>query len=208
MRRGGLILGSVVALLLLPACVKRWDLRLSEVGKRNVEIYLDEPPSEALNLRNFKLSWSGAGGLGEQLDLGAFGQNLPGGGFLIVWEQGGYTGPPVAASFSGGQTGAVPGIKVKGGFFDQIDNVAAEVLVEGSRNVALFVTHKVSDVVRFGSPVADRPATGGSFRSDGNLTNPSGSASLQRKWSGGAPRDTDAESDWLKRLTSWGVPTP
>ena len=50
--------------------------------------------------------------------------------------------------------------------------------------------------------------SGGVFQEDGTLDNPSGSNSLQRRFSSGAPVDGDVEADWIRGGTSWGVPTP
>jgi hypothetical protein len=66
----------------------------------------------------------------------------------------------------------------------------------------------VRDEVKFGLPVADRPVGLNAFASDGTLTSPEGSNSVQRLWSGDHPLDTGAESDWLERISNLGVPTP
>jgi hypothetical protein len=199
---------TIVGLAALAGCVRHWNLKLTEVGKREVEMVMVEDPSKSLALDGAVLSWTVHGGNGDRVDLGALGRRLAGGEFLVVWEDSGYQGPPVAQDFSGGQQGAVPGIKVRGGFFG-IDAAPGEVRIAGDRlQVAVLTTHDVDDVVRFGAPVADRPATGGSFTPDGSLANPTGSLSLQRRWGASAPQDSNQESDWVRQLESWGVRTP
>lgn len=203
-----------IALGTTTACTKHWDLEVTEVGKREVELYLNQPASDSFSLRGMTLTWAGhsvAGAPavpGAQVDLGLLSTTLSGGEFLIVWEDPMYMGAPVDAQYSGGQLGYVKGIKVPRDFFAMIDQVPAMVSVSGSRTDGLVVTHKVSDAVRFGMPVADRPASGGSFTDTGTLGNPSGSAGPQRIWNGSAPQDTDSESDWKNYVNSWGVPTP
>ncbi|MHC4223158.1 MAG: hypothetical protein ACYSX0_19675 [Planctomycetota bacterium] len=202
-----LIIGVALGLLALTGCRYRYNLKVTEVGKREVELHMDEPSTKTVNLRGFDLSWAGHGGYSNQVSLSTLGRDLQGGEFLIIWERGGYSGPPVAEEFSGGQQGRVPGIKVAWGFFDQIGNVPSEVRVWGERS-ALAASHRVDDVVRFGTPLADRPNTGGSFSSDGSLGNPTGSLSLQRSWGTTGPTDTGVEADWARKLESWGVSTP
>jgi len=105
---------------------------------------------------------------------------------------------------------------VEDNFFDGIDASPSEVRITGSRNrvsglliiLPRFTTDRVEDVVRFGQPSADRPRTGGRFASDGSLSYPTGSGSLQRRWGAGGPVDTDAESDCGWGFNNWGPPTP
>lgn len=221
-----------LALVLAPlsvACVNGPDLDrrllLTEVSTNEVELHLDEDPSRQLNLGDgFVLEVrtdDGAGNVQRRaLGLGAGEQSIPGGGFFMVWEESGYQGPPAAAPYSGGQQGFVPGIKVRAGFLTGLGSLPTEVRLTGSRDritrvVVLFpetTTDHVGDVVRFGAPVAQRPDGGGgsgsTFADDGSLQNPSGSNSVQRAWASGRPVDTDAESDWSRGGSSWGVPTP
>jgi hypothetical protein len=202
------------------ACQKQWALEVKQVGNREVELYLNQPASDSFYLGGMTLSWEGhavvpAGSAPGpavaprgQVDLSVLGTNLNGGQFLIVWEDRGYTGSPVAARFSRGQLGYVAGIKVPAGFFDMIDQVPAIVRVSGSRTDALIVTHKVSDMVCFGLPAADRPSDCASFTTTGQIPNPTGSGGPQRKWNGTDPVDTDSEDDWKFGVNAWGVPTP
>ena len=193
------------------------NLIITEVGKREVELYVDQPANTALLLGDgMKLSVRTASGAVNTVDFGAFEGTIPGGGFLVIWEGSGYNGPPVREAFASGQQGAVPGIKVERRFFDDIDASPAEIRLHGHHSravgvVAIFpriVEDHIDDVLRFGQPPADRPATGGTFQANGSLAFPTGSWSHQRVWSSGAPRDTDNEDDWRSGPTSWGVPTP
>ena len=208
-----IVLGTCIA------CQKHWALEVKQVGNREVELYLNRPASDSFNLRGMTLSWEGhaaavgsapgpAVAPGNRVDLSVLGANLNGGQFLIVWEDRNYTDPPIAARFSRGQLGYVAGIKVPVGFFDMIDQVPVIVRVSGSRTDGLIVTHKVSDMVCFGSPATDRPSDCASFTTTGLIPNPTGSGGPQRKWSGNAPLDTDSEDDWKFGVNAWGVPTP
>ena len=198
-----LILGLLV--LAVSGCTRVWGLKLTEVGKREVELYLDE--TDPLQLTGFSLTWEGDGGQGGTIALPALMSPMPAGSFLIVWSDGSYSGPPVEADFTMGTLPTVPGIRVAGGFFGGIDSASSVVYVHGQRGST--VKHKVRDTVKFG-PAGNRPASGAdAFTEDGTLGSPSGSVSLQRKWDGSAPKDTNKESDWKKPIfgENWGAPT-
>ncbi len=211
---------GVAVSLLLSACdgTQTRKLLLTEVGKNRVELYLDEPTNRSITLGSgYRLAVSTSTGTASTVDLGAFGGSMQGGSFFIIWEEAGYTGTPVAAAFSGGQLGSVPGIKVAAGFMNGFDAAPSEARLVGRRNVfsrliiviPFFRTDVIDDVVRFGTPDTDRPVSGGTFQSNGSLGNPSGSTHLQRAWTGaGAPQDTDDEADWVLYGQSWGAPTP
>ena len=211
---------GIAACLLLAGCdgTQTRNLLLTEVGKNRVELYLDEPTNRSITLGSgYRLAVSTATGTANTVDLGTFGRAMPGGSFFMVWEEAGYAGPPVAEDFSGGQQGAVPGIKVEDGFMSGFDVAPSEARLLGRRNVfsrliviiPFFRTDVIDDIVRFGAPEADRPASGGTFQSNGSLGNPSGSVHLQRSWAGsGAPQDNDDEADWILFGQSWGAPTP
>lgn len=192
-------------------------LIITEVSSNRVEIYFDEATNRAITLGNgYGLQISTSTGTSNTVGLGALGGTMQGGSFLIVWEDGGHMGPPIAAPFSGGQLGAVPGIKVESGFMGDIRTAPGEIRLKGSRNrvsgllaiFPLFTKDVVDDVVRFGLPAADRPATGGVFTASSTLGNPSGSVHLQRSWGASAPIDTNSEADWVLLGQSWGVRTP
>ncbi len=198
----------IISLGVITACTKNWPLQITEVGKYEVELRLDRPSSEALSLRGMTLTWEGQNGVVGTVDLGLFPGTLVGGNFMIVWEDAGHSGAPEAARYSGGRNGYVDGIKVPAGFFNSIDTGAGMVSVSGSRTNALVVTHRVSDLVRFGSPTTNRPAGRGSFADTGVLGPPTGSAGPQRRWNSGSPVDTNSEDDWTYGVNSWGVETP
>lgn len=193
-------------------------LLVTEVGRRAIELTFDEPTGTTLTLGGgYTLSLRTGTDPVRSVGLGNFGQSIPAGGFFMVWAPTGYSGPVVAESFPSGQQGPVPGIKVPSSFFDGINNSPGEVRLSGTRNrasgliviIPVFTEDSIDDVVRFGLPVSDRPTSGGRFRSDGTIGNPSGSTSLARRWGASGPLDSDEESDWLDAsLTSWGVRTP
>lgn len=197
----------ICVLLSMTACTKHWDLEVTEVGNSEIELYMNIPAGEPFSLRGMSLSWAAQGGLGGTVDLGVMTDPLLGGEYLVVWERSGYAGPPVVERFVSGVTPA-RGIQVAAGFFDGLDAAPGMVQVKGSRTQAIFVTHKVSDGVRFGLPVADRPPSGASFTDTGTITLPTGSQSVQRIFIGGTPTDTDSESDWKQYVNSFGEPTP
>jgi hypothetical protein len=199
------VLGFVVA----SGCGVHRDLRITEVGNDMIELYLDEPGGNRLSLDDAVLSFTTSGGKTNSLDLGAFGQAMTGGTFLIVWEDSSYRGAPVAQDFSGGQLGAVPGIKVARNFFDDMDSAAASEVILRGRHSRGTITDLTDDCVRFGDPM-QRVRTGGTFHENDTITNPpGGSASIQRRFdqNTGAPIDTDSEADWVQQFTSWGVAT-
>jgi hypothetical protein len=205
-------LGALLSLMFFTAlsagCTVHRDLRLTEIGKNKVELYLDEPTGNSLTLVDHRLIVNTSDNLSNQLDLSILGRSLTGGEFLIVWEDANHSGPPVAANFPGGQTGAVTGIKVAPLFFhDMGDKDAAEVRLRGNHSRGA-VTDKTDDCVRFGIS-AQRPRTGGAFTENGSLGQPRGSFPLQRLWdpSTDRPIDTDREEDWVGRISSWGVKT-
>jgi hypothetical protein len=209
---------GLAAIVLLAGCsgTEQRKLLVSEVGTNRIELYLDEATTRALTLGSgYSLQITTATGTSSTVGLGAFNGNLRGGEFLIVWEDGNHTGPPVAAPFSGGLLGNVPGIKVESGVVGDIRNAPGEVRLKGSRNrvsgllviFPLFTKDVVDDVVRFGLPSADRPSTGGTFAPNSTLGNPSGSVHLQRFWGASAPIDTNSEADWQLLGQSWGART-
>jgi hypothetical protein len=214
------LLAAGLAFLLLLSCnsTQTRNLKISEVGKRNVELYLDEPTNKSLTTGgSFVLSVATSDGTRKAVDLGLLRAPIRGGEFAMIFAESGYQGPPVAADFTGGQTGIVPGIRVASDFFGDIDMQASELRLRGSRNrvssliviIPQFTRDDLNDVVRFGTPVPDRPRSGGTFRDTGALANPAGSTSAQRHWGASAPIDTDSEDDWvIVWPPNWGVRTP
>lgn len=85
LRIGGL-LSLVLFLALSTGCAVYRDLRLTEIGKDKVELYLDEPADNRLTLVDHRLIVNTSDNLSNQLDLSVLGRSLAGGEFLIVWE--------------------------------------------------------------------------------------------------------------------------
>lgn len=205
-RGSWIVVPGLLALVLVTGCAGTQARRLmiTEVGRRSIELTFDEPAGTTLTLGGgYVLSLSTGTGAARSVGLGSFGQSIPAGGFFMIWAPTGYGGPVVAEAYPSGQTGPVPGIKVPASFFDDINNSPGEVRLSGTRNrasgliviIPVFTEDSIDDVVRFGLPVADRPASGGTFRSNGTIGNPSGSTSLARRWGPSGPQDTDDESD-------------
>ena len=158
-------------LVLVPGCalvcgcgVHR-NLKITEVLPNQVELYLDEPASNRLDLTNMKLKWTLTDPTATpsvttgELDLGIAG-SLQGGQFLVIFENPNYSDVPVAQAFHG----PIAGIKVKDGFFPPYGgNPSAAMTVDGShyRSFVVFVPvyqDKVNDVVTFGpSPRLSKP---------------------------------------------------
>ncbi|MGQ0429080.1 MAG: hypothetical protein ACT4UQ_04025 [Gammaproteobacteria bacterium] len=197
----------ILAFLSMTACTKHWDLEVTEVGNNEIELYMNIPVGEPFSLRGMSLSWAAHGGRGGTIDLGVMTDPLLGGEYLVVWERGGYSGPPVVERFVSGVMPA-KGIKVAAGFFDGLDAAPGMVQVKGFRSAAIVVRHEVLDGVRFGLPTANRPPIDALFTDDGTMTLPTGSQSVQRRFSGSTPTDTDSESDWKQFINSFGTPTP
>lgn len=214
---------AILAIGMLAGCTgtQQRHLLVSEVASNALELYLNEPASNQLTLgAGYYLTFSSGTAAPNSIDLSVFGGNMAGGTFLVIWEESGYQGAPVAEQFSRGQTGRVPGIKVADGVLDGFRTAPSEVRLTGTHNrvsgllaiFPLFKTDTIDDVVRFGLPETGRPSSGGTFvMASGTdlLPNPSGSVHLQRKWNGtSGPLDTDSETDWVGFGQSWGVPTP
>jgi len=79
-------LSLVLFLALSTGCAVYRDLRLTEIGKDKVELYLDEPADNRLTLVDHRLIVNTSDNLSNQLDLSVLGRSLAGGEFLIVWE--------------------------------------------------------------------------------------------------------------------------
>jgi hypothetical protein len=193
------------------ACERNRKLKVTEIGANRVEILLDEPFSNQLNLTNMKFRWTAkepnAQATSGEVPLDIVG-SLSGGTFLVIYEDAGYNGPPVSQPFHNS-----PGIKVENGFFPGYGNnpgVSMQVDGTNSGTAVLFVpaTDTVNDVVRFGP--TPRPPLAGSFREDGSLTGekPRGTESVSRQFSANGPVDTDSETDWARKPESIGVPNP
>jgi hypothetical protein len=200
--------GQLLLLLMIGApmfigCAVHRDLRISEVGLHAVELYLAEDSGNQLALADHTLTYKNSNGLEGEVDLGVFG-TLPGGGWLVVWEEQNYSDPPEKEDFVNFFGRSVPGIKVSDGFFGI--GISYSYRVSGKHRRG-FITDKTDDVVKFG--VQPRPSIGGSFIEDGSLANkvPSQSRTISRKWGIIHPIDNDREDDWIKKTQSFGGPT-
>ena len=198
---------SLLALMICTGCTVHRKLRITEVGDRGVELYLEGPQSDRLNMAGHRLTYTTSTGATNTLELSHFG-TMNGGTYLVVWEDLNDPTGPERKNFSGGLTGAVPGIRVPAGFFGTMgDDPAAELRVYGKRKRGT-VTDKTDDCVRWGDKMA-RPETGGTFYNGSNLPNPpGGSANHQRRWdaAAGRPVDNDEEDDWYQSLgNTWGA---
>ena len=202
-----LVAPCVALVLLAPlalGCGVNRKLKITEVQPNQIELYLDEPSDNRLDLRNMKLKWATAQSTGE-INLGLAGE-IRGGQYFMVYEHGSHSGPPAAQNF---QTN-IPGIVVQGGTFPGYSNepgVSMGVTGKHYRTFGL-IQDKVSDAVTFGTP--PRPVAYGSFTEDRTLDDdkPSGGTSISRRYSGSAPVDTDHESDWSSQPQSPGVANP
>ena len=225
-----LLVVSTLALLATTGCATSRNLKLTEVSLNAVELYLDEPMGNILDLTGQKLRYMTWSGDDVQIDL--FG-TIKGGGWLIVWQGTGtppFTGPPVSSDYANFFGRNVPGILVADGFFahPQANTFAYRVYGRGTRYIFPFFVFydDVDDVVKFGGgpqgPVP-RPDIGGTFHETGQLgankaRDPGqggGQAlTISRKWQYDpngmaiAPIDTDDESDWERTGDSLGAPTP
>ena len=213
-------LAIVTVSLLLPGCGVNRKLKVTEVEPNQVEMFLDEPANNQLDLTNMKFKWISQDPApaaqptppptSGEVDLGVAG-TLQGGKFLMIFEDSTYTGLPVAQSYAG----QAPGIKVKNGFFPGYgQNPSVSMGVDGKhyRTYIIFVPvyqDEVNDVVRFGP--RPRPNLFGAFHEDNMHTldgvKPQGNQSVSRTFSSGAPVDTDSESDWSSKLNSPAAPT-
>jgi hypothetical protein len=205
-------LAVVTVWLSLVGCGVHRKLKVTEVQPNQVEIFLDEPANNQLDLTNMKFKWisqdhppapaPAAQPTSGEVDLGVAG-TLGGGKFLMIFEDSNYTGDPVAQTFPG-QTA---GIKVKNGFFPGYgQNPSVSMGVDGTHSRS-FVKDEVNDVVRFGP--TPRPDLFGAFNEDGSLASvkPQGTQSVSRTFSGSTPVDTDSESDWSSKVNSPAAPT-
>jgi hypothetical protein len=156
-----------------------------------------------LDLAGFSLQVSARPNHQDRVDL--FG-TLSGGEFRIVFEEFGYTGAPVTGTFNDPVRGAIPGIKVKQGFFGwNLGGASTSLRVSGTSANGI-----VDGVVLIGN--RPRPAIGGTFVEDtaAPIPLPSGVplGTLGRKWGADGPIDTDNESDWAVGPRNFGAPTP
>lgn len=186
----------MIAALMFTGCAVHRDLRISEVGLHAMELYFAEESGNRLALADHTLKYKNSNGQEGEVDLGVFG-TLPGGGWLVVWEEQNYSGTPEKEDFLNIANRYVPGIKVSDGFFGT--GISYSYRVSGKHNRG-FITDKTDDVVKFG--VQPRPSIGGTFVEDGSLANklPRGSRNISRKWGGTTRLTTTERTIGEKRL--------
>jgi len=114
-RFGWLLLLVMIGTLMFAGCAVHRDLRISEVGLHAVELYLAEESGNRLALADHTLKYKNSNGQEGEVDLGVFG-TLPGGEWLVVWEEQNYSLTPVKEDFVNFYGRSVPGIKVSDGF--------------------------------------------------------------------------------------------
>lgn len=212
---------GVLLLLTLAGCSQRRGLLITEWFPEVVELYLDEPASESLDLSQFSLQVQARQDLIPNVDepdhrnqvdlLGT----LSGGSYRVIFEESGYTGPPVASTYTDPvTTRQVPGIKVEEGFFGwNLGGASTSLRISGTTRgpgglAGLFyVRDFVDDVLRLGG--RPRPSLGGGFTEDtpAPVPLPVPPQTLGRKWGPDGPLDNDLESDWRPGSRTFGEPT-
>ena len=168
-----------------------------------VELHLDEPAGAVLDLAGFSLQVAAKPNHQGRVDLSG---TMRAGEFRIVFEEFGYTGAPVAGTFNDPVRGAIPGFKVKQGFFGwNLGGASTSLRVSGTSASGI-----VDDVLLIGD--RPRPAIGGTFIEDTPTPIPLPSGvplgTLGRKWGPEGPIDSDNESDWTVGPRNFGAPTP
>ncbi len=213
-----LTLCLLIGAALMSGCTANRKLKITEVGLKEVELYLDEPADHVLSLRDHKLRFMRSDGHTAEVEL--FGM-LDGGAFLIVWEQQGYTGASVDEDYRNYNDEIVRGIKVPEGFFGPPQagaTYAYRVVGRNPRRRVLFIptTDKTNDVVKFGpydpmdALIPPRPDIGGAFGEDGSVPDDRTPRSLikartiARRWGSGGLQASDVEADWKDKNESFG----
>jgi hypothetical protein len=199
----------VVASLALGGCGVNRKLKITEVQPNQIELYLDEPTDHRLDLTNMKFKWAtnkaNASPASGEIDLGIAGE-IRGGQFFLIYEYSGHTGGPIVRNFQAN----IPGIAVEPGYFPGYsDEPGISMGVTGKHRRSVFlIEDKVSDGVTFGAP--PRPAAYSSFTEDHSLDGekPVTNTSINRRFNGAAPVDTNSESDWYAGPQSPGVANP
>jgi hypothetical protein len=192
-------------------------LLITEWRPETVEIYLDEIPGRTLDLADYAIAVKAKVDLIRDVDEPDYEAranlvgNISGGEFLILFEEFGYSGPPITGTFTDPRTGSpVPGIKLPENFFGWNRGGASTALrLSGQGRDGV-----VDDLMLIGD--RPRPSLGGSFIEDTSSAmrlplppGPGGSQTrtLSRKWNSQHPVDNDKESDWrIDRVSSWGRP--
>ncbi|MDQ3697939.1 MAG: hypothetical protein M3373_07935 [Gemmatimonadota bacterium] len=212
-------IGSVVALV---GCSRDRELLMTEWFPEVVELYLDEPAGSTLDLSHYSMSVNAKQDLIPNVAEPDYSNSvrlvgtISGGSYLVVFEEFGYTGPPVAGTYTDPVSmRQIPGIKVGEGFFGwNLGGASTSLRVSGvSRGpggiAGIFYTRqRVDDVLKIGG--RPRPSIGGDFIEDtpAFLPLPLAPQTLGRKWGPTGPIDNDLESDWRAGPRTFGGPTP
>ncbi len=220
-----LALVAALGMLASGGCATNRSLKITEVSLDAVELHLDEPTGNRLDLSGIKLIYLSSAG--QQSEVNLFGA-IDGAGWLVVWEA-----PPnlnvtvpTSLDYVNFFNRNVPGIAVPPGFFTSAgaDTFAYRVNGRSSRFIFPFFLfyYDVDDVVKFGGGAAGpvpRPAIGGAFAETNALganrmREPSSGLSpartISRRWdaASGRPIDTDSEDNWTRETDSLGRATP
>ncbi|MDQ3697938.1 MAG: hypothetical protein M3373_07930 [Gemmatimonadota bacterium] len=200
------------AAVLTSACTRRPKLLLTEVQGDAVELYVDESAGTSVPLNRISFEVLTTAPHADTIDLIG---TISGGGFVVVFAQPGYTGPPVQEPYTDISGRTTPGIKVQETLFGPNPagvGSAYRVVASGrgpSGIAGLFyVRYEVDDVVKFGPQ--PRPAISGALTEDATppVMFPPPPGNIGRKWGPSGPIDGDLESDWKQSLPSFGRATP
>jgi hypothetical protein len=214
----------VVVGLALAACTQSRGLKISEIGAGRVELYLNEPNTNALDLGGQTLDWQAVDPSGTNLshsgsiDLGG---SLDGEQFFVVFEQPGHTGVPTTEFYNNFNNQSVKGLEVAPTTLGPVDPALAYAFRVHGRQLRyifpIFYTYdETDDTVRFGP--RGRPNIGGTFTEDYSLdpvirTQAVGltkGRTIRRKTTQigtlDTPADRDLEADWQTDDESYGKP--
>ena len=213
---------GIMSVAPLSGCTQTRKLLITEWWPEVVELYLDEPANKTLDLTPFSMNVQAKVDLIPNVNepdytgTARLVGRITGGSYLVIFEEFGYTGSPVAGTYTDPvSTRQVPGIKVKQGFFGwNLGGASTSLRVSGvSRGpggiAGLFaVRERVDDVVKIGT--RPRPSIGGDFTEDtpSALPLPNPPQTMGRKWGPNGPIDNNLESDWRAGPRSFGAPTP
>jgi hypothetical protein len=202
-------------------CNRNRRLLMTEWFPEVVELYLDEPAGNTLNLAGFSIDVNAKVDLNPNVAEPDYSNaadlvgTISGGQYLVIFEEFGYTGPPVTATYTDPVSARqIPGIKVKEGFFGwNLGGTSTSLRISGASRgpggiAGLFyVRQRVDDVLKIGG--RPRPAIGGTFTEDtpSPVPLPLAPQTMGRKWGPNGPLDNNLESDWRAGLSTFGSPT-
>ena len=187
------------------------QLLITEIAPDAVELNVAEPPPNKVVLDDHALNWARVDHESGQMTTGSIplAGELAAGGFIVVWMDATYNGPPVPQDFVNESGQSVPGIKVQAGALPEWkDGDSGAYSLSGDHPRGAW-TDRVSNLVRFGP--APRPPLDGTFREDGSLNDarPQTGASIARLWNadGSGPINSGSEGDFQLKPPSLGGPT-